>query len=65
VSPWLKTILDKVIMPRYNDYMRQQASASIKRFYAINSLWESVEKTFNKLHITEDNLHKDIFELRL
>ena len=66
VEPWLPTILNKIIKPEY-DYHSKNSRITIKSFYNKQSIWEAIERRFEKLKYEADidKPYNEIFRLEV
>ena len=66
IVPWLPIILNKVIRPEY-EYNLKNSRITIKSFYNKQSIWEAVDKRFEKLEYEADidKPYNEIFRLEI
>ena len=50
VKPWLKTILDEILMKEYDEFDKK-VGLSLKTFYGRTNTWDRVRERFNSLKI--------------
>ena len=66
VEPWLPMILSRIIKPEY-EYHSKNSRVTLKNFYDKQSIWEAIEKRFEKLKYESDmdKPYNEIFRLEI